>query len=111
MRRFRNPRYAPEGLERKLNPSGFAIPVAAEYSPAITNDSPAAEALAATPPMESAAAAAPVLAVASSSTVSVGTCHLSYDPPPTIPDPSPTPGTGEPPWEKPPTPTGPCDPD
>ena len=34
MRRFRNPRYAPEGLERKLNPSGFGIPVTAEIAPA-----------------------------------------------------------------------------
>ena len=31
MRRHRNPRYAPESLERKLNPSGvIGIPVAAE---------------------------------------------------------------------------------
>src|SRR4051812_33428063 len=28
MRRFRNPRYAPESLERKLSPSGFAPPPA-----------------------------------------------------------------------------------
>ena len=34
MRHFRNPRYAPESLERKLHPSGFALPVTAEFSPA-----------------------------------------------------------------------------
>ena len=36
MRRFRNPAYAPESLERKLSPSGIvAAPVAAEvYVPA-----------------------------------------------------------------------------
>ena len=32
MRRFRNPRYAPEGLERKLNPSPIGIPVTAEVA-------------------------------------------------------------------------------
>ena len=33
MRRFHNPRYAPESLERKLSPSGFAtLPVAAEIN-------------------------------------------------------------------------------
>ena len=111
MRRCRNPRYAPEGLERKLNPSGFAIPFAAEYSPAVTSDNPPAASLAATPPVVSAAAATPVLTMASRSTASVVACHSSFEPPPTIPEPSPTPGTGEPPWEKPSTPTGPCDPD
>jgi hypothetical protein len=37
MRRFHNPRYAPESLERKLSPSGVvAIPVAAEiYVPTL----------------------------------------------------------------------------
>lgn len=34
MRRFRNPRYAPEALERKLQPSGFSLPVTAEFAPA-----------------------------------------------------------------------------
>lgn len=33
MRRFRSPRYAPESLERKLNPSGFVPAVAAEVAP------------------------------------------------------------------------------
>lgn len=32
MRRFRNPRYAPEALERKLHPSGFSLPVTAEFA-------------------------------------------------------------------------------
>ena len=34
MRRFRNPRYAPEALERKLHPSGLTIPVTAEFATA-----------------------------------------------------------------------------
>ena len=32
MRRFRNPRYAPESLERKLSPSGVSLPVTAEFA-------------------------------------------------------------------------------
>ncbi|WP_435020524.1 hypothetical protein TA3x_001875 [Tundrisphaera sp. TA3] len=32
MRRFRNPRFAPEALERKLNPSSMGMPVMAEVS-------------------------------------------------------------------------------
>lgn len=32
MRRFRNPRYAPESLERRLSPSGLASPLAAEFA-------------------------------------------------------------------------------
>jgi hypothetical protein len=41
MRRFRNPRFAPESLERKLSPSGVApVPVAAVvYVPSDTTTS------------------------------------------------------------------------
>src|SRR4051812_15941408 len=44
MRRFRNPRYAPESLERKLSPSGFAPPpadVSWEQAPAGSSGSSA----------------------------------------------------------------------
>ena len=44
MRRFRNPRYAPESLERKLSPSGFAPPpadVSCEQAPADSSGSSA----------------------------------------------------------------------
>ena len=48
MRRFRNPRYAPEALERKLHPTGLAIPVTAEF--ATTSATPATSATATDPP-------------------------------------------------------------
>ena len=38
MRRHRNPRYAPESLERKLNPSTFGAPVLAEVAPIVSLD-------------------------------------------------------------------------
>jgi hypothetical protein len=43
MGRFRNPRYAPEWLERKLSPSSFDLglaPVAPEYSIASPDEEP-----------------------------------------------------------------------
>lgn len=88
MRRFRNPRYAPEGLERKLNPSGFGIPVTAEVAPATPSPAPA----------EPAEVGMGARAARSS--------FATYDPPPTVPK-DPAPSTGEPPWDKPPVPPDP----
>jgi hypothetical protein len=86
MRRFRNPRYAPESLERKLSPSGFSYPVAAEFATVAAVETTPAESTAATaePP--------PV-------------------PDPTDPkDPNPCPAPGEPPSGDPTNPLGPSEP-
>ncbi len=48
MRRFRNPRYAPEGLERRLSPSGAAgLPVAAVVHIPSTQSNPSLATIAA----------------------------------------------------------------
>ncbi len=109
MRRFRNPRYAPEGLERKLNPSGFALPVTAEYAPADPSTAPTET----DPTPTVAAETTSVVALAGDANQSAG--GVSFDPPPTVPGPldptDPNPGTGEPPWGGPPIPSGPSEPD
>ncbi len=104
MRSFRNPRYAPESLERKLNPSGVVgIPVTAEvYVPTAT--SPPA------PP------ATPTDATPCQYSASV--CSVPGDPEPVIPGvppggtgPAPPSGDGSPPQGPPSTPSGPAEPD
>ena len=85
MRRFRNPRYAPEALERKLHPSGFGLPITAEFAPASTFKIVTTE----VPDLSESSLQAPVV-IASRSAVS-----FSNDPPQT-PEPQPTPNPREP---------------
>ena len=85
MRQFRNPRYAPESLERKLSPSSYIVQAPAEYAPLSAAQSRLAKVVAVEPP--------PV------------------EPVPTpLPQPQPEPGTGEPPWGSPSDPAGPREP-
>ncbi len=124
MRRHRNPRYAPESLERKLNPSGIvAIPVAAEvYVPNTQLSPPAPATPIVVPPADSMSVApanpmatSSVLVFSSDSPTSVGyaTAPTAADPVPTptpSPDPVPTiPGDPEP--VSPPAPVGGTDPE
>ncbi len=101
MRHFRNPRYAPESLERKLSPSA-AIPVAAEISipttqlavvnPVVTyQDSAAPSATTMTRDVTPAPAPAPAPAPGGS-------------------DPAPPPGDGSVPDAPPSAPSGPLQP-
>ena len=110
MRQFRNPRYAPESLERKLSPSGFFAPVAAEFAHASSAAS-AGPRIApyrgfVTPPrytliaVEASAFAGPPVEPSPSPSPS----------PNPDPSPDPNPGTGEPPWDAPSDPTGPTEP-
>jgi len=103
MRSFRNPRYAPESLERKLNPSGISpIPVAAEmYVPAATKAD-------VTP-------VAPLDGVASArgGPAAPGDPIPTGPTAPTYPDgtgPAPPPGNGTPPSDSPSIPSGPGEP-
>ena len=104
MRQFRNPRYAPESLERKLSPSGFFAPVAAEFAPASSSASAGPKIAAnqgfATPPRYT------VMAVEARAFASP---PVEPGPSPQ-PSPNPGPGTGEPPWEVPSAPMGPAEP-
>ena len=86
MRRFRNPRYAPEALERKLHPSGFTLPVTAEYASA-THFSPTPT----TGGIASPANSHPIV----SSAVCVRAVASADPTPPAPPTPTPTPK----PWE------------
>jgi len=98
MRRFHNPRYAPESLERKLHPSGIALPVTAEYAPASAPQLASASA----PGSSESGSRAPVLAVSC-----VTAIHENGPPPtpPAPPEPEPTD-----PWGEPTCPTEPNDP-
>lgn len=113
MRRFHNPRYAPESLERKLSPSGVAtIPVAAEiYVPTIET-SAAAEV---TPIVISSARPAPTTATKAIPTdFAPALSVLSLDGEPDVPSggtgPAPPDGDGTPPDGTPTNPTGPDNP-
>ena len=119
MRRFRNPRYAPEALERKLSPSGVvAIPIMAEiYIPKTQmNNSTHA-----TPTVHS----TPIPVVPAASKVALAQVSLDTVPKPTRPgdpvpvdpeeqtegtDPAPPDGDGSPPKDHPSIPGGPDDP-
>ena len=110
MRQFRNPRYAPESLERKLSPSAYFAPAPAEYfiapapapAPAPDESSPGSDEGFATP----------------TSYTMVAIEDPGFAAPPVEPGPSPEPSTepnpepstGEPPWEAPSDPSGPREP-
>jgi len=101
MRRFRNPRYAPEGLERKLSPSGFSIPVTAEIAPATPTATPAKPELAATPALVGLSLTVAQLAHRAASA-------SAFDPPPSNPSPTPPPAPMPlDPWSEPQPPSCP----
>ena len=105
MRRFRNPRYAPEGLERKLSPSGVSIPVTAEVAPATPTGIQAKPELAATPAL-----------MGSNSPVAQlnhrAARASAFDPPPSSPSPTPPPAPMPlDPWDNPLPPNHPDNPD
>ncbi len=105
MRRFRNPRYAPEGLERKLSPSGFSIPVTAEIAPATPTGTPAKPELAATPALVGSGSTVAQLAHRAASA-------WAFDPPPSSPSPTPPPAPRPlDPWSEPLPPNEPDNPD
>jgi hypothetical protein len=127
MRRFHNPRYAPESLERKLSPSGFAtIPVAAHIhvqsfqTTQVTQVTPivASDLNATTAPLH--ASRLPIVVVPPISGHATHPIHTALDDPtqpgdpeptdPTDPsggtDPAPPPGSGDPPVGQPSTPGG-----
>ena len=119
MRQFRNPRHAPEALERKLHPSGMIIPITAEYAPVVANVTPTESVSTTTPTTESAASTAQATpARLTSNMFAIATTQAgsasktsSFDPPPvpdptvpSDPDPDPTPVGG------PAVPNGPSDP-
>ena len=97
MRSFRNPRYAPEALERKLHPSGISpVLVAADvYVPTTSAADPSAS--------------------GSTDTGSYAQDSGAPSPTPATPpaggtDPAPPPGNGDPPVDTPGTPVGPGEP-
>jgi hypothetical protein len=119
MRRHRNPPYAPESLERKLNPSGItAFPVAAEIN---TPNSPTS--ISVSPPSASIIVSMDRFEMDRLATVTV--LAAAKDPVPTEPgdpepvgpygptggtDPAPPPGDGTPPVDPPSIPSGPGEP-
>ncbi len=89
-RRFRNPRYAPESLERRLSPSTFLAPTSAYVYTDSTMDTTTTTDSTLDP---------------NSSSSSTPDTTLTADPEPA---PAPIPGTENPPIEAPKTPIGPA---
>ena len=109
MRRFHNPRYAPESLERKLSPSGVApVPVAAHiYVPATQT--------------HAAPQVTPIVihghSIAPTPTINAAKVAIALQVPPSQPGdpifptvPTLPPGDGTPPPDSPSIPGGPADP-
>ena len=100
MRRFRNPRYAPEALERKLHPSGVAPVLAEIYVPTAT--------AAGTPTQDD--SGDPGASDVSGGPAEPGDPIPSNSTPPDGSDPAPPPGNGDPPTDTPSIPVGPGEP-
>ena len=113
MRRFHNPRYAPESLERKLNPSNVVPVPVAEVQAAVTQT--AGPTMPVSYTQDANASDSTSASVPGDSTTPVPSTPGSPEPtdpatPPGGTDPAPPPGDGTIPYDPPSIPGGPADP-